>query len=64
MKEKEKRLLKGIARVLASVAAAALVMTFTGHYASDAWILKLSAAVLPWYWVYKIYIEPEYAKKS
>jgi hypothetical protein len=60
IKTKERKLLLGFARVLVVTIAIGLAMKLAGYYEQDKWILKLNLAVLPWYFVYKIYIKPEY----
>ena len=60
IKEKERQLLKGIARVVIVTILCGVLMKVTGYYEQDKWLLKLNLAVLPWYFVYKIYIKPEY----
>lgn len=60
LREQERRLLMGILRVFVVVVLTGVVMKILGYYEEDKWILKLNMAVLPWYFVYKIYIQPAY----
>ena len=60
LREQERRLLMGFLRVFVVVVLTGVVMKILGYYEEDKWILKLNMAVLPWYFVYKIYIQPAY----
>lgn len=59
MKSKKRQLLLGILRVFISVVIVGIAMWLTGDFQKQKWILFLSMAVLPWYYVYKIYIKTE-----
>ena len=63
LREEERRLLMGVLRVFVVVVLTGVVMKILGYYEEDKWILKLNMAVLPWYFVYKIYIQPAYRER-